>query len=212
MINGIVFDMDGLLLDTERLAAKASQSACRALGFEFPLEKFYAWAGHDQEYVARSLSEWTGQPINRDDFHKLWRSEYDALTAREIATRPTVLACLEHLKAAQMPMAIATTTERGHARVKLKKAGIAEYFAHIVGHFCVARRKPAPDPYLKAAMLLGLDPTTCAAFEDSDTGTRAALAAGMTVVQVPDIAEAKEKRAHHEVQNLWAGLEALSLA
>ena len=81
----------------------------------------------------------------------------------------------------------------------------------MVGFDLVAAPKPAPDVYLKAADLLGVDPSDCLAFEDSDPGTAAALAAGMTVVQVPDLLPSRTNRAHFNAATLTEGAEIAGL-
>ncbi len=96
------------------------------------------------------------------------------------------------------------------ARRKLGEAGIAHHFHHdhVVGFDAVARPKPSPDVFLAAAQRLGVDPKDCVAFEDSDPGVAAALAAGMTVVQVPDMRPAATREAHHLAETLLAGARA----
>ncbi len=83
--------------------------------------------------------------------------------------------------------------------------------AHVVGYDAVARAKPAPDVFLEAADRLKVAPTRCVAFEDSDTGVAAALEAGMTVVQVPDMVPARSTRAHHLAPSLLDGARACGL-
>ena len=93
------------------------------------------------------------------------------------------------------------------ARNKLSQAGIAAHFdpAHVFGFDTVARPKPAPDLFLAAARGIGAEPPFCLAFEDSDTGVTAALAAGMTVVHVPDLAPRGTARAHHVAETILDG-------
>ncbi len=87
-------------------------------------------------------------------------------------------------------------------RRKLEQSGLHRHFAHVVGFDLVTAPKPAPDVYLMAAELLGVDPADCLAFEDSDPGVAAALAAGMTVVQVPDLIPSRTNRAHFNAESL----------
>lgn len=205
-IQAVIFDKDGLLLDTEQLAVKANKIACDKIGFRRDLEDFKCLAGKNRELIAELLSEWMGIKVDCDAYHRRWRAACDTLTRVSVDLRPTVLRVLKHVDQTGLPKAIATTTERDHALVKLSKAGLAGCFETIVGFNCVENRKPAPDPYLAAASALSVDPAKCVAFEDSDVGVRSALAAKMTVVQVPDIAPAIERRAHYRADTLWDGL------
>lgn len=85
------------------------------------------------------------------------------------------------------PLAVATTTNTDTAIKHLNAAGLFKYLKSVIGGDKVARRKPDPEPYLKAAAVLGYPAENCIAFEDSETGVRAAIASGATTVQVPDL-------------------------
>ena len=209
--DAVIFDMDGLLLDTERVSSVANRQALLEYGHDLPVERFHELAGGTLVTVAQNLSEWTGSHIDAAEFHETWLSHYNALLADGPDLRPTVLETLHAVESNSLPKAIATTTAKDHARAKLSKAGIEHRFESIVGFYCVEKRKPNPDPYLKAAANLNVDPRACVAFEDSDTGVKAALAAGMTVVQVPDIARADAREAHHRVETLLDGLHAVGI-
>lgn len=104
-----------------------------------------------------------------------------------------------------LPCAVATNSATATALGKLESAGIARHFAHVVGYDAVARPKPAPDVFAEAARRLGAAPGRCIAFEDSDTGVAAALAAGMHVVQVPDLQASGRAGAHHLAPSLVDG-------
>lgn len=209
--SAVIFDMDGLLLDSERLACLAVKEALLEYGFDEPVERCYGLAGKSQELVAAELSAWTGANIAHQEFHEKWLARYNAHIANGVSLRPTVKEALDHLNALGLPCAVATTTARHHAIPKLEGAGILDYFASIVGYYCVERRKPHPDPYLKAAENLGIDPANCIAFEDSDTGVKAARAAGMTVVQIPDVAKCEANEAHFKAPSLLQGFQMAGL-
>ncbi|MEO0342929.1 MAG: HAD family phosphatase [Pseudomonadota bacterium] len=209
--DAVIFDMDGLLLDTERVSSLANREALLEYGHDLPVEQFHALAGGTLLTVAEKLADWTGAKIDAEEFHNKWLLHYNAFLADGPDLRPTVLETLQAVESQALPKAIATTTAKDHARTKLSKAGIEHRFDSIVGFYCVEKRKPNPDPYLKAAANLNVDPRACLAFEDSDTGVKAALAAGMTVVQVPDIAKAEAREAHYRVETLIEGLQAVGL-
>ena len=91
-----------------------------------------------------------------------------------------------------MPLAVATSTRRERAQIKLVRSGIDGYFSHVVTSSDVLHAKPAPDLYLLAAQRLGMAPGECVALEDSEFGVRAASAAGIRVIQVPDLVPATD--------------------
>ena len=99
------------------------------------------------------------------------------------------MALLDAVAELGLPMAIATSSGTVHALEKLRQAGVLERFKAVIGADQVVRPKPDPEVYLKAAGCLGADPRACLAVEDSEYGVRAAHAAGMTVIQVPDLSQ-----------------------
>lgn len=202
---GVLFDLDGTLIDTEALCNDTGVAACRALGLDVDLAFFETLAGiHDAER-ARLISAHTGAPVDAPAFFDLWdRLTYDRMTDG-IPLKPGAAALLGHLSGLGVPMAVATSSRREPARAKIAAAGIAPYFAAVITVDDVARAKPAPDPYLAAAAALGLAAGRCLAFEDSETGAAAARAAGCTVVQVPDIHATRGEHAHHLAADLIAG-------
>ena len=112
---------------------------------------------------------------------------YDVVADAGIAHRPGIIDLLDWLVARGIPRAVATSTRRPLAMRKLAAAGLLPYFDAVATSSDVAAQKPAPDVYLLAASKLGVAPARCLVLEDSPTGVRAALAAGMTPVQVPDM-------------------------
>jgi beta-phosphoglucomutase-like phosphatase (HAD superfamily) len=110
-----------------------------------------------------------------------------------------------------LPKALATSSTRRQADTKLALTGLGTHFAHVVTFDDVSDPKPHPEPYLLAARLLGVDAARCVAFEDSETGARSAHAAGMTVVQIPDIVPASGDFAHHIAPDLMTAARKLGL-
>ncbi len=129
-----------------------------------------------------------------EDFRLAWAKEYQKLTeGRPLPLKKGVEELLGHIEKMGKPMAVATSSDHERARAKLQHSGILHFFDHIVGGDQVRRSKPDPEIYLKAASALMSEPSRCLAFEDSENGVKAALAAGMTVVQIPDLVFPDEK-------------------
>jgi HAD superfamily hydrolase (TIGR01509 family) len=184
----VILDMDGLLLDTERLAALAWHEAAAAHGVTFDAALAVAMVGHNFDDCTRLARAHCppGYPV--DAVLGAWHATYDTVVAREgLVLKPGVHELLDWLDGAAIPRAVATSTRRARAQAKLAQAGIWPRLHALVGGDEVARGKPAPDIYLEAARRLGCAPASCVALEDSAPGTRAALAAGMTAFVVPDL-------------------------
>ena len=122
------------------------------------------------------------------DLMKAWHLAYDAIVAREgIALKEGLIELLDWLEDAGIPKAVATSTRRDRARAKLAAKDLLPRFTGLVGGDEVTRGKPAPDIFLAAARLLGETADGCIVLEDSEPGVRAALAAGMVPIMVPDM-------------------------
>jgi len=117
-----------------------------------------------------------------------WHVAYDAIVERDgIAIKPGLFELLDWLDAESIPKAVATSTRRDRAQAKLAQTGLLERFVALVGGNEITHGKPAPDIFLLAAQRLDHAPDTIVVFEDSEPGVRAALAAGMTPIMVPDL-------------------------
>jgi len=209
--DGVVFDLDGTLIDTESLCNIAGVETCTALGLAVPMQYFETLAGvHDAERVRR-LAEYTGQPIDPDAFNAEWDRRSYAQFEAGIPLKPGVVALMEQISGMGLPIALATSSRRVPAQTKLAATGLDRWFQAVITFDDVAAAKPAPDPYLLAAERLGLAVGRCIAFEDSEPGAQSAYAAGMTVVQIPDMHAASGRFAHHVAADLIAGARAAGL-
>jgi len=184
----VVFDMDGLLLDSERLARDTFIAACHEYGYQPDIAVYRRVVGSTYGATQVILREGYGPDFPFEPIYARWSERYDAHVHHlPVDKKAGVLEILETLTDAGVPLALATSTHRTNAQVKLKLADIGQRFTHLVCGGETQRGKPHPDPYLRACELLGESPARCWALEDSMNGTRAALAAGLTVFQIPDL-------------------------
>ena len=186
----VVFDMDGLLLDTERLSRRAWLAGGHDLGVELPLSALTSIIGRRRPEVEAEFRAALGAAFPVDALYARHAVHYQAFLAETTAERlrkPGLDVLLDWLDARAVPRAIATSTLAAGAAHKLALAQLASRFPVVVTGEQVARSKPAPDIFLEAARRLDVPPQACVAFEDSDLGLEAALAAGMRAIAVPDL-------------------------
>ena len=185
----VVFDMDGLLLDTERIAMAMFEQACALHGVTFDRALYERCIGTSMQGTREILERALGVEVYDRVGHE-WSRLYDARVGTQaVDVKDGARELLDLARGAGLPIALATSTATPLARTKLGLAGLDHYFAAIVGGDAVARGKPHPEPYLTAARTLGIEPRRCWAIEDSDNGVRAAHAAGLFVFQVPDLVQ-----------------------
>lgn len=184
----IVFDMDGLLLDTEVLALAATQTAATRLGIELPHAVCHLMIGVPVDGCRRLLCERYGLDFPADRLFAAAARELEArVEAGMLRVKPGVVTLLDVLDRNGIPKAVATSSARAKALRHLGAAGLVGRFNTIVTRDDVRRGKPYPDLFLSASQRLGVEPAACLALEDSYNGVRAAHAAGMPVVMVPDL-------------------------
>ncbi|MEL7292167.1 MAG: HAD family phosphatase [Pseudomonadota bacterium] len=206
-----IFDMDGLLLDTERLCMRVFKQACQTVNVPFYEETYLSIIGRNSAGIEPIFRQAYG-----DDYERVqqeWRTQYDSVVKHQaIPVKEGVVELLEWLNAQQIPVAVATSTHREVAQVKLELANLNQYFAHLTCGCEVSHGKPHPEIYLLAASRLGVAPEHCLAFEDSNNGVRSAVAANMETFQIPDLVEPCDKvkaLGHHIMPSLHDALNYL---
>lgn len=183
----VFFDMDGLLLDSESALLGCWREAAQALDLQVEDAVWLSMIGLSDSVCDALLGDRVGAE-QASALRAHCQALYDVRVEQGIAVKPGAFELLALLQAHAVPRAVVTSTWRERAHQKLSAAGLLPHFAEVVGGRDAARPKPAPDPYLLAAQRLGVAPAMCLVLEDSAAGVRAALAAGMHAVQVPDLA------------------------
>lgn len=184
----VIFDMDGLILDTEPIALKAWQMSFGELGFPAPSELFQPLIGRNSRDSLAILRSSLAADFPLDSVVSRLPHHHDEhIAAHGIPLKQGLESLLDFLDANGTKRAVATSTQRDRAWNKLRIAGVDHRFEILVGGDEIENGKPAPDIYLAAAEKLGVSPKRCLALEDSEPGLRAAIAAGMTAVMIPDL-------------------------
>lgn len=184
--DAVVFDMDGLMLDSERAITDCMARAAAEAGHALPQSLWLDLVGTGEAACREILRQRLGAAA-ADAMLAHADTLYDVVVDAGMPHRPGIVALLDWLERRDVPRAVATSTARPLALRKLRRAGLLDRFHAICTSSDVARPKPAPDVYLLAAARLDVEPARCLVLEDSPAGVRAALAAGMIPVQVPDM-------------------------
>jgi HAD superfamily hydrolase (TIGR01509 family) len=192
-VEAVVFDMDGLLLDTETVYRAAMIEAGPVFGLDFTAATYASLVGKSNAETRILMEGLFGAEFPREAyFQRVW-DDVEAMLEAELRLKAGVLELLDHLDDLRLPRAIATSNGPAAVERYLGRFDLRKRFDAVVTNVDVARHKPHPDPYLEAALRLGVDPAACLALEDSHPGVRAAHAAGMMTVMVPDILDPNEE-------------------
>ncbi len=184
-VDAVVFDLDGLLLDSEQLWDEAREELARERGGRWH-------PGAQRDMMGMSSPEWSRYMHDRiglrespEEINRLVVERMLALYDKKLPLLPGAVDAVERL-GERWPLGLASSSNRPLIDRVLELSGLARWFRVTVSSEEAARGKPAPDVYLEAARRLGVDPARAAAVEDSHNGIRAARAAGMAVIAIPN--------------------------
>lgn len=203
-VKGVIFDMDGLMFDTERIYYKAWQEAAQALGYAITWEIYTQIVARNSRYIEKVLKQILGEDLPYTALALKKKEICEQIIEEEgISTKPGLLALLDTLEKQGIKKAVATSSGREKALGYLKLAGIEQRFDAIICGNEVEESKPNPEIFLKAAQLIGKKPEECLVLEDSRLGIQAAYRAGMRGIFIPDLVECDEeiKGYAHKVLN-----------
>lgn len=185
-VEAVIFDLDGLMVDSEPLAKQAWRTLLARYGHTLDQEIINAMFGLRWTDSSLLVKERFGLPLLASQIAAEEKRIFMALLDGNLCPMPGLLDLLRAIDAHGLPRAVATSSGRDCALIALRTVGVADGFSAIVTGDDVVHGKPAPDIYLAAAAELGRHPASCLALEDSPHGVSAAKAAGMRCVAVPN--------------------------
>jgi HAD superfamily hydrolase (TIGR01509 family) len=186
-IRGAVFDMDGLLLDTERVARESWRTAAAEFNVAEIDSILDACVGRNEAGDREVFRQRLGEDFPYEDFRARCRALSHAVTDAEVPVKAGAAEILRTFRAAGLRLAVASSTRSITVRDQLGRAGLLDFFDAVITGDTVTNGKPHPEIFCKACDALGLAPAECLAFEDSCNGLRSAYRAGMFTVQIPDL-------------------------
>ncbi len=193
MTKAVIFDMDGLMLDTEKLLAKYWMQSAHEHGFPMQLEHVLGIRSLSAIYAKPKLQAIFGESFNYEEI----RARRRQLTAEHlekygIEKKKGLDELLQYLKDTNRKIAVATATDKERTEIYLKQVGVYDYFDTFVCGDMVKVGKPDPEIYLTACHAVGFAPFECMALEDSPNGIRSAYSAGCKAVMIPDLSQPEE--------------------
>jgi len=181
MINAVIFDMDGVIVDSEPLHKAVERQIFIELAMDVPLERQHAFTGTSNAIMWAQLKAEYNLPESIDHYVAIKESRYLKLVATDesISLIPGVEELLTSIKTAGIPIALASSSSLENIKIILNRFKLDSYFLAVASGEEVALSKPNPEVFLLAASRLGIAPTNCLVIEDSANGVSAAKAAGM---------------------------------
>ncbi len=190
--DGVVFDLDGTILDSECIYHAVWMDAAEALSLRSDAEFFRSLLGLSFPAAIEKAAVFFGPDFDPAEFDRVSREAVEERLKAGVPLKPGVGDLIETFATAGLPLAIATSSRRISIDRHLAPHGLVSAFRTIVTQEDVRSTKPHPEPYLTAVSRIGGVPERCLAIEDSANGVRSAVAAGLSVVAIPDIAHLPE--------------------
>lgn len=188
-MQAVIFDMDGTLIDTERVSQAAWRRAAQDFRIEIPERILYAFVGCSIPNAMKMIDDEFGDPAFTERLFNRRHEIFDATWEDELELKPGAAEAVAAVRERGLAVALATSSVRDRAITSMERLGLMELFDAAVFDEDIEHHKPAPDVYLVAADHLGVEPTRCVTVEDSFNGVRAGAAAGMRTIMVPDYNE-----------------------
>lgn len=189
-VKAVIFDLDGTLIDTEKIYRKIWPETMRRLGYEFGDKEYLELRSLGKPYAPARFAEWYGDDFDYDGARRARKVLFDEYIAEHgIQKKAGAIELLTFLKERGIVRAIATATDPARCSQYMEMTGLTGYFDKVISATMVDEGKPSPKVYLYAASELGLDPSECIAVEDAPNGITSAWRAGMRVIMVPDQSE-----------------------
>ena len=214
-IHLVICDMDGLLLDTERLSEDSFRQASSLFDLSFDIELFAALTGQSGLAHRQILANYMPDEIDTVAFDCHWKQIYYDSLSEDVPVKPAAAGFLKDIRQANVPVAVATSSCTDKAIGQLTRAGLAPFLDLITGGDKVSKAKPDPEIYQKVITVFGVDSQQVMVLEDSNNGVRAGLAAGAKTVQIPDRLPADpaflDSPNYHKAHSLSAVRSALSV-
>ena len=185
-IHLVICDMDGLLLDTERLSEDSFRRASSLFDLDFDTELFAALTGLSGPAHRKILSTHLPDEVDVVAFERQWKQIYFDSLSEDVPVKPMAADFLKNIRRAAVPAAVATSSHTDKAIDQLTRAGLVPFLDLITGGDQVSQAKPNPEIYQRVMTAFGVDSQHVLVLEDSNNGVRAGLAAGAKTVQIPD--------------------------
>lgn len=181
----VLFDMDGVIVDSEPLHVAAFQATLKRYGHDLTDQQYKQhFAGKTDEAGFRQYFQFINEEIELPVIMDEKAATYLQLAADQLVPYPGVIELIHALAAQNTPLALVTGSLRAEAEITLRTFNIAAFFSQVIAAEDITQSKPSPEGYLKAAKALGVDPASCIVIEDAPSGVAAAKAAGMRCVAV----------------------------